>query len=72
VTARIISFPPAPRTARAVAHRLRCAGFYTLPARVWSDAADLAELLLDMTPTTQQRIWLWREHERFLARESQR
>ena len=62
----IVVFPPSPRTARHVANRLRCHGFYSLPERTWSNAADLAEYLIDEEPTDAQRIWLWGAYERFL------
>jgi hypothetical protein len=62
----IVAFPPSPRTARDIAHRMRCAGFCSLPERTWSNAADLAEYLVDEEPTDAQRIWLWGAYERFL------
>ena len=62
----IIACPPSPRTARDMAHRMRCAGFYSLRESVWSNAADLAEHLADAPPTNEQRIWLWGAYQRFL------
>lgn len=62
----IIAFPPSPRTARDMAHRVRSAGFYSLPEPVWSNAADLAEYLVDEPATDAQRIWLWGAYQRFL------
>ena len=62
----ITAFPPSLRTARDIAHRMRCAGFYSLPEAVWSNAADLTEHLADTPATNEQRIWLWGAYERFL------
>jgi hypothetical protein len=62
----ILAFPPTPRTARDVAHRLRCNGFYSLPYRTWGHVADLAELLTEYTPTTVQVRWLRAAHQQFL------
>jgi hypothetical protein len=66
MTAHLVAFPPLPRTAHHIAHRLRVDGFHTLPNRVWNGAADLAELLVDAEPTAAQRIWLWTAYEKFL------
>jgi hypothetical protein len=63
----LVTFPPTARTARQIAHRLRCVGFYSLPEHIWSNAADLAEHLADAQPTSLQLIWLWRAHESFLT-----
>ena len=62
----VVALPPTTHTARDIAHRMRCRGFYSLPERVWSNVADLAEHLADEPPTDQQRIWLWTEYQRFL------
>jgi len=62
----VIALRPSPHNARDIAHKLRCAGFYTLPDKVWSQAADLAEYLADTPPTNEQRLWLWTAHQRFL------
>jgi hypothetical protein len=67
MSTRLAAFPPSPRTAQLVAHRLRCDGFYSLPDRLWSNAADLAELLADAGPTGRQLMWLHRAYEFFLT-----
>jgi hypothetical protein len=67
MTARLVAFPPSPQTAHRIARHLRGAGFYTLPDRVWSNVADLAEVLADAAPTPSQLIWLWQASEAFLA-----
>jgi hypothetical protein len=62
----VIAFPPSARTARDVAHRLRCNGFYSLPYRTWSHVADLAEVFAEYPPTPSQLTWLQAAHRQFL------
>jgi esterase/lipase len=59
-------FPVSPRTARDVAHQLRCAGFWSLAPRTWGHVADLAELLAEAPPTAVQIAWLRAAHQKYL------
>ena len=65
MSGRIVVFPVAPRTARALAHQLRVQGFWSLPVSVWNGAADLAELLTEYPATATQIAWL-QAHQKFL------
>ena len=65
----LITFPPMPRTAHRIACRLRTDGFYSLPQRTWNNVADLVEHLAHEAPTNEQRLFLWRTRENFLAME---
>jgi hypothetical protein len=72
MTARLIVFPPSWRTAHRLACRLRTEGFYSLPDRIWNNAADLVEHLTDASPTSSQLMWLWSAHQSFLDLETGR
>lgn len=56
-----------PSAARPIAHKMRSSGFYTLPERTWSIAADLAVVLADEPPTASQLAWLAHEYPRAIA-----
>lgn len=60
--ARLITLPPSVRNAQPLAAKLRACGFFVLSEPTWSDAADLAELLLERPPTVSQRRWLGHAH----------